>query len=71
MPASKTSAITPANSSTRALDKASRDNERCAYALKADDGDFVMVQIAGLIARRIVSYAEPRRYGEKKENVSA
>lgn len=37
------------------LDKASRDNERCAYALKADDGNFVMVQIAGLIARRIVS----------------
>ena len=51
------------------LDKASRDNERCAYALKADDGDFVMVQIAGLIARRIVSYAEPGDMGKKGERI--
>ena len=51
------------------LDKASRDNERCAYALKADDGDFVMVQIAGLIARRIVSYAEPGDRGKKGERI--
>lgn len=51
------------------LDKASRDNERCAYALKADDGDFVMVQIAGLIARRIVSYAEPGDRGQKGERI--
>ena len=51
------------------LGKASRDNERCAYALKADDGDFVMVQIAGLIARRIVSYAEPGDMGKKGERI--
>lgn len=51
------------------LDKASRDNERCAYALKADDGDFVMVQIAGLIARRIVSYAEIGGMGKKGERI--
>ena len=51
------------------LDKASRDNERCAYALKADDGDFVMVQIAGLIARRIVSYAEIGDMGKKGERI--
>ena len=51
------------------LDKASRDNERCAYALKTDDGDFVMVQIAGLIARRIVSYAERGDMGKKGERI--
>ncbi len=51
------------------LDKASRDNERCAYSLKADDGDFVMVQIAGLIARRIVSYAERGDMGKKGERI--
>lgn len=38
-----------------ALDKASRDNERCAYAVKDGDGAiWSMVQIAGLVARRIV-----------------
>ncbi len=37
-----------------ALDKASTDNERCAYAIEGGDGSFSMVQIAGLIARRIV-----------------
>ena len=38
-----------------AADKASFDNERCAYCLEDDDGKlWTMVQIAGLIARRIV-----------------
>ncbi|CAK7008447.1 MAG: Phosphatidylserine decarboxylase proenzyme [Desulfovibrio sp.] len=37
-----------------AWDKASTDNERCAYSLSTKQGDFTMVQIAGLIARRIV-----------------
>ncbi len=38
-----------------AWDKAATDNERCAYALKDADGNqWTMVQIAGLIARRIV-----------------
>lgn len=37
------------------LDKASSDNERCAYALEDADGKrWTMVQIAGLVARRIV-----------------
>ena len=37
------------------LDKASTDNERCAYLLRdADNGAWTMIQIAGLIARRIV-----------------
>ena len=37
-----------------AWDKASVDNERCAYAVEGEDGVFTMVQIAGLVARRIV-----------------
>ena len=41
------------------LDKASEDNERCAYAMQDADGrSWVFVQIAGLIARRIVCRAE-------------
>jgi len=37
------------------LDKASTDNERCAYLLRDADGEaWAMIQIAGLIARRIV-----------------
>lgn len=42
------------------LDKASKDNERCAWLLRDKSGnEWVMVQIAGLIARRIVCRAEP------------
>ncbi len=38
------------------LDKASEDNERCYYKIKNSfDEDVVVVQIAGLIARRIVT----------------
>jgi len=37
------------------LDKASVDNERMAIRLSTTDGDIGVVQIAGLIARRIVS----------------
>ncbi len=41
------------------LDKASAHNERCAYLLRDDDGgEWTMVQIAGLIARRIVCRTE-------------
>ncbi|CAK7033699.1 MAG: Phosphatidylserine decarboxylase proenzyme [Desulfovibrio sp.] len=36
------------------LDKASKHNERCAYSIESSDGNFVMVQIAGLVAQRIV-----------------
>ena len=40
-----------------ALDKASEENERHAVHLRIKDGkDIVFVQIAGLVARRIVCY---------------
>jgi phosphatidylserine decarboxylase len=43
-----------------ALDKASLDNERAALWLRTPDGqDVTCVQIAGLIARRILNYVEP------------
>jgi phosphatidylserine decarboxylase len=43
-----------------ALDKASLDNERAALHLHTADGqDVTCVQIAGLIARRILNYVEP------------
>ncbi len=41
------------------LDKASKDNERCAWLIRDEHGhDWTMVQIAGLVARRIVCLAE-------------
>ncbi len=40
------------------LDKASKYNEHCVYFLESKKGNFVMVQIAGLIAQRIVCRAE-------------
>ncbi|GAB7023443.1 phosphatidylserine decarboxylase family protein [Salidesulfovibrio brasiliensis] len=41
------------------LDKASKDNERCAMTVVGKGNQrFTMVQIAGLIARRIVCWAE-------------
>ena len=40
------------------LDKASQYNERCAYSLESADGNFTMVQIAGLVAQRIVCRVE-------------
>ena len=54
-----------------ALDKASLENERCALHLATADGaEVTCVQIAGLIARRILCYAQPgdrlargQRYG--------
>ena len=43
-----------------ALDKAARDNERNALWIKTEAGeDVVAVQVAGLIARRILCYVEP------------
>ena len=42
-----------------ALDKASTENERNALSIRADAGaDVVCVQVAGLIARRILCYAK-------------
>lgn len=41
------------------LDKASSDNERMSYALELPDGrQIVVVQIAGLVARRIMSFVD-------------
>ena len=37
-----------------AYDKAATDNERCGYLVRGDGAAWTMVQIAGLIARRIV-----------------
>lgn len=53
------------------FDKASSDNERNALILRMDDGtELACVQIAGLIARRILCYSKPgerltrgQRYG--------
>ncbi len=43
-----------------ALDKASAENERNALWLRTEHGqDVVVVQVAGLIARRILCYAQP------------
>jgi phosphatidylserine decarboxylase len=42
------------------LDKASEDNERMALSIRgAEGGQWSVVQIAGLVARRIVCHAEP------------
>lgn len=42
------------------LDKASEKNERCIWQLEDQEGNsWTLVQIAGLIARRIVCWAEP------------
>lgn len=44
------------------LDKASKDNERQLLAMKTDSGkEIAFVQIAGLIARRIVCYAKEEK----------
>jgi phosphatidylserine decarboxylase len=41
------------------LDKASRENERCAISIHTDNGfDVSCVQIAGLVARRILTYVK-------------
>ena len=51
------------------LDKASVDNERNSLVLQIPDGrQIVVVQIAGLVARRIVSFVKPKqtlRTGER------
>jgi phosphatidylserine decarboxylase len=49
-----------------ALDKASAENERNALWVRTDAGqDVVVVQVAGLIARRILCYVEPGRRVER------
>ena len=54
------SAYRPGKFLSADLDKASEDNERNSLLLRADDGaEVVVVQIAGLVARRIVCHVEP------------
>lgn len=51
---------TPGKFLNAALDKASSENERNALWLTTGDGqDVVFVQVAGLVARRILCYVEP------------
>lgn len=40
------------------LDKASEDNERCLYRIEDGERSWTLVQIAGLLARRIVPWAD-------------
>ncbi len=55
-------AYVPGKFLNASLDKASEDNERQLVAMKTGDGrDIAFVQIAGLIARRIVCYLEEGR----------
>ena len=52
------------------LDKASEDNERCHILVRRDDGVQVgFTQIAGLVARRILTHVEEGDLVEKGERV--
>lgn len=52
------------------LDKASEDNERYLYLLELADGrEMAVVQIAGLIARRIVSFVEAGKHLDRGERL--
>ena len=52
-------AYVPGKYLNASLDKASKDNERCAYLIETADGvRYGVVQIAGLVARRIVPFIE-------------
>ena len=52
------------------LDKSSEENERNYYRLKLKDGDeIIIVQIAGLIARRIVTQVEINQSLEQGERI--
>ena len=49
------------------LDKASKENERCNYLIKAENGQvYGVTQIAGLVARRFVPQVEE---GQKMERI--
>ena len=50
------------------LDKASKENERCNYLVKAENGQvYGVTQIAGLVARRIVPQVEEGQKLERAE----
>jgi len=52
------------------LDKSSEENERSYYRLKSKDGDeIIIVQIAGLIARRIVCEVEVNQSIEQGDRI--
>lgn len=52
-------AYVPGKYLNASLDKASKNNERCAYLIETKDGTrYGVVQIAGLVARRIVPFVE-------------
>ena len=52
------------------LDKASEDNERNYYKIKTEDGDeIIIVQIAGLVARRIVVEVEKGQFLKQGERI--
>ena len=52
------------------LDKSSEENERNYYRLKLKDGDeIIIVQIAGLIARRIVTEVKVKQSIEQGERI--
>ena len=58
----ETRAYTPGAFLNAALDKASVDNERMALAIRTVDGRRIgCVQIAGLVARRILCWVDPGR----------
>ncbi len=50
------------------LDKASKENERCNYLVRAGNGQvYAVVQIAGLVARRIVPQVEDGQVKSRAE----
>ena len=51
-------AYTPGLFLSADLDKASEDNERNGVVIESAEGSFGVVQIAGLVARRIVCFVE-------------
>jgi len=52
-------AYVPGKFFNASLDKASKDNERCAYLMETADGTrYGVVQIAGLVAKRIVPFVD-------------
>ena len=52
-------AYVPGKFLNASLDKASKDNERCAYLMRAENGQtYGVVQIAGLVAKRIVPFVD-------------
>lgn len=52
------------------LPKASMENERCVVGMKAEGGDrLCAVQVAGAMARRIVTYARPGQRADISEHL--